>query len=174
MTPCFAAAFVRFSSPSGWPSFPNAVAVCAPHLSIRYGWRGQRDAYEIDRHRSRVPQDMCREVHCGNITQHPRTEPDSGRGIVEQRGLSIDSALPVICSMVFSVRDFIVCSGRVISPGFLRHYLSGNGLSPHGYDEPYVDWPNEWQNPPRSRADSGSRKAVVGLPPSSALLPLHP
>lgn len=26
MMPCFAAALVRFSSPSGWPNFPSAVA----------------------------------------------------------------------------------------------------------------------------------------------------
>ena len=48
---------------------------------------------------------------------------------------SIDSSLPVIRGMILPVRNFVVCSGGVVSPGFLRHYLSSDGLFRDEKDE---------------------------------------
>jgi len=43
----------------------------------------------------------------------------------------------VIRSVVLSVRDFIICGRRVVSPGFLWHYLPSDGLFREGRDETY-------------------------------------
>ena len=47
---------------------------------------------------------------------------------LNDNGLSTSSNLPVIRGVILSVRDFVVCGGRVISPRFLRHNLPSNSL----------------------------------------------
>ena len=43
-----------------------------------------KNAYDINRHLSGMPQDMRGEVYGGNIAQHPRAEPDPGPKVVQQ------------------------------------------------------------------------------------------
>ena len=57
------------------------------------------------------------------------------QGLLSDSGPSIDSSLPVICSMILPVRNFVVCGGGVVSPGFLWHHLPGDSLFRGGRDE---------------------------------------
>lgn len=50
---------------------------------------------------------------------------------------SINGNIPVICSMILPVCDFIVCGGRVVRPGILRHHLSSDSLF---YDRVNESW----------------------------------
>jgi len=85
-----------------------------------------------------------REVYSGNITQDSWTEPDPRPRIVQFVGRGNNSNLPVIRSVILSVRYFVVCGGRVVSPRFLRHYLPGNGLFLMGEMSYRVNFPDEW------------------------------
>ena len=71
---------------------------------------------------------MGREVYSGNITHDSWTEPDSRSRIVQYMGGHNNRNLPVIRSVILSIRYFVVCGGRVVSPRFLRHHLPSDGL----------------------------------------------
>ena len=78
---------------------------------------------------------MGRGVYSGNITQDSWTEPDSRPRIVQYMGRHKNKNLPVIRSVILSIRYFVVCGGRVVSPRFLRHHLPSDGLFVMGWNE---------------------------------------
>lgn len=71
---------------------------------------------------------MGREVYSGNITQDSWAEPDSRSRTVQFMDRRNNTNLPVIRSVILSIRYFVVRGGRVVSPRFLRHHLPSDGL----------------------------------------------
>lgn len=75
-TPCFPAALVKLSSPSGWPSFPSAVAVCSG-CQVTYMYIPNRIAYDVDWHRRHLSEYCCWIVNFCNIAHDSWSEPYS-------------------------------------------------------------------------------------------------
>lgn len=134
MTPCFAAARVRLSSPSGCPSFPSAVALCASTWSRTALARPTREAvtHDVHWHTRLLPEDGRGPVNSGDVAHNPRAEPYSRRhrtrsmGGAAMRGAR--GGRPVVRGVVLAVRDLIVSSGRVVCPCFFCEGKARNSL----------------------------------------------
>ena len=79
MTLYFAAARVKFSSPSGCPSLPRAVAVCNERGIYQKYQKATvpKRTYDVDWHRRLVTEDSGGKVDCGHVDKYSRSKPDA-------------------------------------------------------------------------------------------------